>query len=110
MNTEIRSTQQGLAAENALFAGTGGVSAGNAALGFRPAFRDADTGRVYLSRFADGRAAPFHLADGLPAEVIEARDDAGRVLRVKASLVSGFVRQDRFYTREEASRAVCALH
>ena len=40
------------------FAGTGGVSEENAGLGFRPAFCDADTDRIYASRFADGRLAP----------------------------------------------------
>jgi hypothetical protein len=99
-----------LARENAIFAGTGGVSEENADCGFRPAFRDMATELVYPSRFADGRPAPFHMIDGLPAEVVEARDGAGHVTRIKTSLVSGFVRRGRFYTREQASAAVSELH
>lgn len=102
--------QQQLIEENIHFAGTGGVSANNADLGFRPAFCDMQTQRVYPSRFADGRAAPFHMVDGLPAEVVEDRDAGGHVTRIKSSLVSGFVRMGRFFTREEASAAAMALH
>ena len=32
-----------------------------------------------------------------------ARDGRGRVMRVKASLVSGFEHGERFYTRDEAA-------
>ncbi|MCB1896987.1 MAG: hypothetical protein H6945_13250 [Zoogloeaceae bacterium] len=102
--------RQRLIRENLQFAGSGGVSQENANQGFRPAFRDCETLAIYPSRFADGRAAPFHLVDGLPAEAIEARDARGRVLRIKDSVVSGFVRNGRFYTREEASRALATLH
>ena len=98
-----------LADENARFKGTGGISAENADQGFRPAFCDMQTHRIYESRFADGRAAPFHMVDGLPAEVVEGRDAAGRVTRIKAALVSGFVRMGCFFTREEASEAVMVL-
>ena len=101
--------QQRLAEENACFNGTGGVSAANRDEGFRPAFCDMQTHRIYESRFADGRAAPFHMVDGLPAEVVEGRDAAGHVTRIKAALVSGFVRMGCFFTREEANAAVMAL-
>jgi hypothetical protein len=50
------------------------------------------------------------MIDGLPAEVVEARDGAGHVTRIKTSLISGFVRRGRFYTREQASAAVSELH
>lgn len=102
--------QQRLAAENARFAGTGGISQENADQGFRPAFRDAVTLQVYPSCFADGRAAPFHLVDGLPEEAVACRDASGRVTRIKDTVVSGFVRMGRFYTREEASRALATVH
>ncbi len=99
-----------LAEENLQFRGTGGVSAENADRGFRPAFCDTQTSRVYPSRFADGRAAPFHILDGLPDEVVAMRDAAGRVLKLKESLVSGFVRMGRFFTRDEASAAIVLPH
>lgn len=101
--------KQRLMEENFRFVGTGGVSAENGDQGFRPAFCDMQTHRIYESRFADGRAAPFHMIDGLPAEVVEGRDAAGHVTGIKAALVSGFVRMGRFFTREEASAAVLAL-
>lgn len=95
--------------ENTEFHGTGGRSEENASLGFRPAFLDMETHTVYAARFADGRPAPFHVLDGLPDAVVVARYPSGNVSRVKASVVSGFVRDHRFYTREEASRFVAAV-
>jgi hypothetical protein len=72
----------------------------------RPAFRDADTGTVYPARFLDGNPAPFHLLDGLPDKVVASRCENGRVTRVKGSLVTGFVRVGKFYTRDEAAATV----
>ena len=85
-----------------------GTSEEVCALGFRPAFLDRETGIVYQSRFADGRLAPCHLLDGLPAELIVKRDRAGRVAAVKASLVCGFLNDGLFYTREQAAIAAMA--
>lgn len=86
------STPVSLLEENLQFAGTGGVSANNHSLGFIPAFRDIESGKVYLSRFPDGRPAPIHILSGLPN-------------KLKNSVVSGFVREDIFYSREEATQA-----
>jgi hypothetical protein len=97
-----------LAKENARFFATGGRSEENASFGFRPAFRDLHTQAVYPSCFADGRAAPFHLLDGLPDHLVLSRNASGRVVAVKSSVVSGFVHGDRFYTREQAASAVRA--
>ena len=97
--------QERLENENALYAGTGGVSAGNHRLGFRPAFLDCATMQVYPACFADGRAAPFHLLDGLPEDVVIDRAADGRVTRVKSSIISGFERGGFFYTRRAAARA-----
>ncbi|HZZ92203.1 MAG TPA: hypothetical protein VFE23_06550 [Usitatibacter sp.] len=96
---------QRLKRENAQHAATGGVSAGNHSLGFRPAFLDCDTMQIYPSTFADGRAAPFHVLDGLPTEVVMERGAAGRVRAVKPSIISGFERGGFFYTRKAAARA-----
>lgn len=95
--------------ENREFRDTGGRSEENRALGFRPAFKDVASGAVYPSRFADGRPAPFHLLDGLPEEVIVQREPGGRVGRVKDSIVSGFILNGQFYTRDEAAREVASL-
>ena len=98
----IRLSPCELAMENSRYAGTSGCSAGNRAHGFRAAFLDRDTGRVYPSAFADGRPAPVHVLDGLPPELVLARAADGRVSAVTAGVVSGFVRDGRFHTREEA--------
>jgi hypothetical protein len=92
--------------ESRAFEGTGGRSEENRGLGFLPAFFDTETCRVYMSCFADGRPAPFHLIDGLPGEVVVARHLSGRVAGIKRSVVSGFLLQGRFYTREEAAAAL----
>jgi hypothetical protein len=92
--------------ENGRFRGTGGFSGENRALGFRPAFLDTRTQTVYLSRFANGELAPFHLLDGLPEELVLHRDASGRALAARATLVSGFVFDGCFYDREAAARKV----
>lgn len=92
--------------QNRRFANTGGISEQNANRGFMPAFLDRSTGHSYLARFADGRPAPMHLLEGLPEELIMQRDPGGRVHGVKDSVVAGFVRRGRFFTREQAARAM----
>jgi hypothetical protein len=98
-------TIQLLKQENDQHAATGGRSQDNSGLGFHPAFLDTATCAIYLSRFADGRAAPFHLLDGLPDEVVLVRSVAGRVVAAKGTLVCGFERNGFFYTRAAAARA-----
>jgi hypothetical protein len=91
--------------ENVAHAGSGGRSQENSGLGFKPAFLDFQTQKIYPSRFADGRLAPFHLLDGLPDEVVVDRAASGRVVTAKATLISGFVRNGFFYTRAAAAKA-----
>jgi hypothetical protein len=91
--------------ENVVHTGTGGRSQENSGLGFKPAFLDFQTQKIYPSRFADGRLAPFHLLDGLPDDVVVDRAASGRVVTAKATLISGFVRNGFFYTRAAAARA-----
>lgn len=98
-------SEQRIQQENREHAGTGGRSQENADLGFRPAFLDFETQTIYLSRFANGRPAPFHLLDGLPDDVVVDRTPQGRVVAAKATLISGFVRNGFFYTRTAAARA-----
>ena len=106
---EYAMTRETLKTENQVFWGTGGRSEENRSIGFRPAFMDIQTSQVYPSRFADGRPAPFHLLDGLPDEVVMARDVSGRVASIKTSVISGFLRMGRFFTREEAAAEVDQL-
>jgi hypothetical protein len=91
--------------QNVAFAGSGGRSEENRNLGFRPAFLDFATQTLYLSRFANGRPAPFHMLDGLPEEVVVDRSPNGRVISAKATLIAGFERNGFFYTRTAAARA-----
>jgi hypothetical protein len=95
-------TQQRLELENIRYHGTGGVSQ-NRSYGFWPAFMDTQTRAVYLSRFTDGRLAPFHILDGLPDELVLSRNPGGRGAIVKAFVVSGFIREGVFYSRDEAA-------
>jgi hypothetical protein len=99
-------TANTLKSENVYYHTTGGVSHNNRAAGFRPAFRDSETGRTELSRFLGGCPAPCHLIDGLPDDWVRERDTVGRALSIKCSVIAGFVRDGRFFTREEAARAV----
>jgi hypothetical protein len=97
---------QTLRQENIAYEGSGGVSAGNRSLGFRPAFRNLETGHVYPSCFADGRPAPIHMIDGLPDELVVTRSPAGKVTAVSDSLQSGFLLDGCFYDRQEAAEYV----
>lgn len=99
-------TRETLRQENLAFVGTGGVSEANHRRGFVPAFYDVATGRAEIARFADGRPAPMHLLDGLPEEWVVERAPDGRVLAIKATVISGFIRGDYFYTRDQAAAAV----
>ncbi len=100
----IQPTWRRLARENRAYRDTGGVSKGNRASGFVPAFKDQETGAIYPSCFANGELAPFHSLEGLPRELLVFTGvDAPTV---KDSLVSGFLRGGRFYTRDQAARWV----
>jgi hypothetical protein len=105
MSKQAAVTSTTLARQNAVYAGTAACSAGNRGQGFRPAFLDTETGKVYRSCMADGRPAPIHLLDGLPPSVVVARTAQGRVAEVKSSIVAGFIRELQFYTRDEARTA-----
>lgn len=99
-------TQRSLQRENDVFLGSGGISQENSGYGFRPAFLDTETRSIHLSRFSDGRLAPFHSIDGLPDALVMERDPGGRIMAARPSVVSGFVRDGRFYTRDEAAASV----
>jgi hypothetical protein len=104
----VAMTESTLRRENRAYRGWGGVSEENRSMGFQPAFLDADTGKVYASRYANGLPAPFHLLDGLPDDLILHRHSTGGVTAVKQSVTSGFVRNGRFFTREQAAQHVAA--
>ncbi len=101
-------TQSVLKEQNDTYRDTLGVSAGCKDLGYVPAFHDSDTGETCRSQFADGRPAPMHLLDGLPESWILKRNAHQRVTQVKASVIAGFLRDGRFYTREQVANASLA--
>lgn len=92
--------------QNALYAGTGGVSDNNRDAGFRPAYRNRATGQVVESCFADGRPAPVHVLEGLPDDWVAARDDDGLVRATIEEVEAGFVRGSLFFTRADAARVM----
>jgi len=59
----------------------------------QPAFYDMETDTIYPSTYADGRAAPIHIYDGLPNEV---------QVRMQLNIVSGFTMNGDFLTRNQA--------
>lgn len=103
LRAEFGLTARTLRQQNQKFRGTGGVSAENREQGFMPAFLDTQTNSVYRARFADGRPAPMHLLEGLPPTLVVARDAGGRVTAIQPSVTAGFLRDGRFYTREQAA-------
>jgi hypothetical protein len=102
-------TCERLREDNQSFAGTGGVSEGNSTAGFIPAFCDTETGQVVPSRHADGSLAPIHLLSGLPREWAVELGNGNVVLAVKETIVAGFLRAGKFFTRDQAALLV-ALH
>ncbi len=82
--------------EQERYRGTGGASEHNSHFGFVPAFYDLVDERLYLSTYRDGSQASVHVLEGLP-EKLRRRDHYQR------DLVVGFLRGNRFYTREQAA-------
>lgn len=99
-------SQRLLRRQNRVYRGTGGVSQHNRRSGFVPAYYDVRSGRAVVSCFADGKPAPVHVLDGLPAEWVETRDAKGRVTKARTGVVAGFLRDGIFFTREAAAQAV----
>ena len=98
-------TELSLRDENILYANTRGVSQSNCSGGFHPGYLNRASGQTALSCFRDGSPAPIHVLDGLPQSWIIRRDADGRVIEASPEIVSGFIRDGVFYTREEAIRA-----
>lgn len=95
-------TPERLYAESVRHRGRGGTSAEAGPRGLTPAFLNRDSGEVCCSCFSCGAPAPVHLLDGLPEDWVSGRGPDGRVTALKPSVVAGFVRDGRFYTREQA--------
>ncbi len=96
-------TRTELAWENDCFAGTRGVSENCRSSHFVPAFKDKLTGETHASVFEDGRPAMVHLLDGLPEHWVVSRDNNHHVTAVLETIVSGFLRDGVFFTREEVA-------
>ena len=98
-------TELALRDENALYANTRGLSQNNRQQGFQPGYLNRHSGECVLSCFGDGNPAPIHVLDGLPSAWVVARDTDGHVTRTVPEIVSGFIRNGIFYTRDEAIKA-----
>lgn len=96
-------TRAALDWENNCFADTQGVSKNCRGRHFLPAFKDRLTGETHVSAFEDGRPAMIHLLDGLPEHWIVSRDKDHHVTAVLETIVSGFLRDGVFFTREEVA-------
>lgn len=89
--------------ENHRFKNSGGISQKNHCVGFLPAFCDTRTGSIYQSCFANGRPAPVHVLDGLPAKLVLKRSKRNRIEAVQGSITAGFMLKGQFFTREQAA-------
>ena len=107
---ETALNHQVLAQENQIYAGTGGISQGNRSHDFVPGYLDTESGETAVSCFADGQPAPIHLLEGLPETWILERNVDGEVLQIKKGVIAGFIRNERFYSRNQAARALIPLH
>jgi len=94
-------TSRFITRDNVKYAHTKGVSQNCRSARFIPAFRDSVTGEVCLSRFEDGSTAPVHMLDGMPDHWVIKRDEDNHVVRIKGSIIAGFIRDGKFYSREE---------
>lgn len=101
---EVPLSYEILCQQNASFRNTAGVSQANRSAGFHPAFYDTLNRTADIARLRDGTPAPCHILDGVPDDWVMKRDQFGRVITVRPSIISGFIRNGRFYTREQASR------
>jgi hypothetical protein len=99
-------TEDTLEQENIQYNGTNGISANNRGQGFIPAFLDTETGNVYPSRFGDGRPAPVHMLSGLPHYLFDPDSSSTGHPTVKRSVISGFLREQTFYSRAAALQAM----
>jgi len=94
-------TSRFITRDNVKYAHTKGVSQNCRRARFIPAFRDSATGEVCLSRFEDGSTAPVHMLDGMPDHWVIERDEDNHVVRIKGSIIAGFIRDGKYYSREE---------
>ena len=100
-----------LAQEVAKYRGTGGISSENQDIGFLPAFRHKTTGEIFPSLRIDGSPASVHSLEGIPDKYIIERDKEpwnkqipyGQVLKVVDDIEAGFIKNNKFYTRDEAA-------
>jgi hypothetical protein len=96
-------SQNELKFQNIVWRGTGALSAENRDQGFTPAFLDTERKEIYLSRHANGDVATVHILDGLPEHLRLSGETSATASKAKSNVIAGFVRDGKFYTREEAA-------
>jgi hypothetical protein len=100
---------QRLIDENNRYQVTSGVSGGNREYNFIPAFLDFESGVVYISSFSNGVPAPIHIYEGLPSHLIISRNAINKTVKIKHSVVSGFIHENQFYTRDQAMNVIAGF-
>ena len=74
--------------------------------GFTPAFHDTRSGSIVFSKSSSGHPASIHQPSSVPADWVGQRTLTGRVRKLKPAVVTGYVRDGYFFTREKAAAAI----
>jgi len=91
-----------LASEVIKFRGKGGVATEVKGLGLKPAFRHEKTGEIFKSLNEEGKESNIHLLEGIPEKYVTERHADGDVIAVSPEIESGFIKDGKFYTRNDA--------
>lgn len=76
--------------------------------GFTPAFLNAESGDIAFAKFANGFPAPVHIVEGLPENWFKQPNKKSGKEDLKQEIVSGFIREGHFFTREEATQQLAS--
>ena len=89
--------------ENIAFSDTVGVSRNNRKSGFTPAFLNKKTGLIEIARLKNGQPSPMHIISWLPKTWASRLASDGSVESLKPEIITGFVRDGIFYTRQQTA-------
>lgn len=78
--------------------------------GFAPAYLNLQTGAMVHSTFSNGVEAPVHLLEGLPGDWLDSPATAGSQPVLKEGIIPGYIRDQTFFTREQACAIAAREH
>ncbi len=78
--------------------------------GFAPAYLNLQTGTMVHSTFSNGVEAPVHLLEGLPEDWLDSTTPAGSQPALKEGVIPGYIRDQSFFTREQACAIAAQEH